>query len=169
MAHRKKSDEERFWEKVHVCPEGCWEWIGSPWGVKGYGAFWDTKNQRRIRAHRYSYELAYGKIPDGLLICHKCDNPPCVRPDHLFAGTTRDNSMDLIMKGLINRGERIGTSKLKEHQALEILLERDHTTARLLAERFNVSVRNIHNIWDRDSWRHLELPTHSSPDKKGEK
>ncbi len=82
---------ERFWAKVHRT-EKCWEWQGTR-NTRGYGIFGNRG------AHRVAYEFFYGLIPDGLVICHKCDNPPCVRPDHLFAGTRGDNFEDMIRKG----------------------------------------------------------------------
>ena len=89
---------ERFWRKVKH-GSGCWEWQGAK--VRGgYGFFWDGK--RNGVAHRYSYELAYGPIPSGKIVCHHCDNPPCVRPDHLFCGTHSDNENDKYAKGREN-------------------------------------------------------------------
>lgn len=86
--------EERFWEKVRKGPQ-CWEWTGSR--VRGYGYFgaWG-----RVRlAHRVSWQLRHGEIPPGLCILHRCDNPSCVRPGHLFIGTQRDNMQDAKRKG----------------------------------------------------------------------
>jgi hypothetical protein len=83
---------ERFWSKV-VKSDGCWEWTACT--NTGYGIFALRRNgKRQILAHRFSYELANGPISDGLYICHRCDNPLCIRPDHLFAGTQADNMRD---------------------------------------------------------------------------
>jgi hypothetical protein len=90
---RTRPAHVRFWEHVEKLPDdGCWVWTGSRL-QSGYGTF------DKGRAHRFSYALANGPIPDGLHICHRCDNPPCVRPDHLFAGTRVDNMQDAIAKG----------------------------------------------------------------------
>lgn len=91
--------EDRFWAKVEK-GEGCWEWQGAR-HPHGYG-------QVRIAgicvfAHRYSWQLANGPIPGGLNVCHHCDNPKCVRPDHLFLGTQRDNLQDMAGKGRASR------------------------------------------------------------------
>ena len=75
--------------------DGCWLWVGSI--NHRYG--WLVVRGRKVRAHRFSYELAYGLIPVGLLVLHRCDNPPCVRPDHLFVGTQTDNMQDMLRKG----------------------------------------------------------------------
>ncbi len=89
------SVEERFMDKVAIIPfHTCWEWLGSK--TLGYGTFY---TQRQTRAHRVSYELFVSKIPNGLLVCHKCDNRGCVRPDHLFLGTYLDNNRDCVLKG----------------------------------------------------------------------
>ncbi len=89
--------EERFWRRVQTS-EGCWEWTGSRRG-NGYGVHW-TDERKLTGAHRYSYELHHGAIADSsLFVCHHCDNPPCVRPDHLFLGTVLDNARDMVAKG----------------------------------------------------------------------
>lgn len=86
----------RFWAKVDKqAPNGCWEWTGSRL-PKGYGQF--APNHRPVRAHRYSYELHHGTVPAGLMVLHRCDNPPCVNPAHLYAGTRLDNARDAVMR-----------------------------------------------------------------------
>lgn len=97
--------EERFWASVQKT-DGCWLWTG-PRDKDGYGIFHvDGKN---IKAHRYSYELHRGPIPEGLWGLHKCDNPPCVRPDHLYAGTHIDNVNDAVERGRVPTGDRNGS------------------------------------------------------------
>lgn len=88
---------EKFLSKVSKS-DGCWEWQGSR-SRRGYGWFSSAAHTYNVPAHRASYELFCSEIPPGLYVLHKCDNPPCVRPDHLFIGTQRDNIHDMIQKG----------------------------------------------------------------------
>jgi hypothetical protein len=88
--------EERFWLRVQKS-DGCWTWQGAK-GDHGYGHF-TADGGVDVSTHRYSYQLHHGEIPPGMVICHRCDNPVCVNPDHLFLGTQRDNVQDMIQKG----------------------------------------------------------------------
>lgn len=100
--------EDRFWEKVDKRGhDECWGWNGSK-SSHGYGQL--RINDRLNMAHRFSYELHNGPIPDGLDVLHKCDNPPCCNPNHLFVGTAKDNTADMLAKG---RGSKPPVSKRK--------------------------------------------------------
>lgn len=90
---------DRFIEKVNKT-EGCWEWTAATYrgGYGHFRAFTDGK-WKMIKAHRYSYSHFKGEIPKGMLVCHTCDNPKCVNPEHLFIGTHSDNMVDKINKG----------------------------------------------------------------------
>jgi hypothetical protein len=102
-----------FWLKVKKSPNGCWEWMAS-FTKNGYGRF--QINPRTYKAHRISYLITHGHLPDDLCICHKCDNKKCVNPSHLFLGTSKENTQDMISKGRLNRsrGEKRGISYRKE-------------------------------------------------------
>ena len=145
--------EERFWSKVDKSSD-CWTWTAAKL-KKGYGQF-KAKSYTLVTAHRLSYEMAYGPIPDGLLVCHKCDNPSCVNPDHLFLGTAQDNSHDMVSKGRSkNGGAFVGSANgnavlraedVKEIRALSL-------SYRELASRFGVSKTQIARIKTGLAWK----------------
>lgn len=95
----------------------CWHWLGAV-DQHGYGSFFHSNE--RIGAHRFAWILANGSIPDGLFVCHRCDNPLCVNPAHLFLGTHNQNMRDMSEKGRAARGEASGRSVLKEDDVRRI-------------------------------------------------
>lgn len=139
--------EERFWEKVKKS-DGCWEWTASDNG-NGYGVF--GVSGRTTYAHRFSFELHHGSIPDGMYVLHKCDNRRCVRPDHLFSGTQRENVHDMIAKGrrrsYDRRGARNPNLKLSAGQvSLARELRASGHTLASIAARLGVGTSQIHRI-----------------------
>jgi len=129
--------KERFWQKVHKT-DRCWLWIGGKFG-SGYGAFND-RNRKPQGAHRISWLFHFGEIPSGLLVCHHCDNPICVRPDHLFVGTEKDNQVDRVRKGRGGIGERNGNSKLTTEK-VKLMRQKlaAGATTTMVAKEFGVS------------------------------
>ncbi len=121
--------------KIKINENGCWEWQGAVLKSGGYGIL--THKQKSIRVHRYVYEQFKGKIPDGLLLCHRCDNPPCCNPDHLFPGTDDDNMKDAQSKGRIPRGMDRYNAKLTDDDVLRI--RSDPRLHRIIAEEYGVS------------------------------
>jgi hypothetical protein len=150
-AVRGLTAEERFLAKVEKSDD-CWIWTASHKGNDGYGAFWDGTNRapRRphiVYAHRWAYEHWVGEIPEGLEVCHSCDTPLCVKPDHLFAGTHSENMADSAAKGRqgVNAGSRNGRARLTREQVAEIR-EAVGESRSALARRFGVSTATISKI-----------------------
>jgi hypothetical protein len=141
----------RFWKKVDKkSDEECWNWLGA---CGNYGHL--TVQNKQISSHRFSYLINVGDIPDGMFICHKCDNHFCVNPNHLFIGTQKDNMQDKINK---NRGADLaGTSngkhKLTDNEVMEI--RNSSLSNRKLAKLYNVSYSLIGGIKRKERWKHL--------------
>lgn len=140
------STEARFWKKVRKTDD-CWEWTGSR-SVKGYGNF--SINGRFIRASRYSYELHFGPIQDGLFVCHRCDNPTCVRPDHLFLGTNSQNIRDCVEKGRNTSGTQ--PFRLTDDQVREIRSAHGPLGYTKLAAAYGVTRAAIRDVVKRRSY-----------------
>ncbi len=154
---RRVPVEVRFWQKVNKT-DTCWLWTAmlSP---DGYGNIKDRERSTpSIRAHRFSWELHFGPIPNRMLVCHKCDIPACVRPDHLFLGTDKSNSDDKVRKGRQQgtKGEIHPSAKLTEMQVKEIRA-REHTmSAPRLGAEYGVSSTVIYGIWKRHIWKNID-------------
>lgn len=144
----------RFEQRVELIPfSTCHWWVGTQ--RNGYGII---KNKGKIiSSHRASYTLYIGPIPEGLFVLHKCDNPPCVNPDHLFLGTCQDNATDKVKKGRQPKGEAVGTSKLKEKDIIRIHHLSGTKTQTQIAEIFGVSQAHISKIIRRVWWGHVQL------------
>ena len=140
--------EELFWAKVDKSGD-CWEWKNGC--CRGeYGIFWFEG--RAEGAHRVSWKLEYGSIPDGFCVLHHCDNPICVRPSHLWLGTHADNLGDMAEKDRSTHGEAHPQCKLREAQVLAIRQIGGSITQRLLARLFGISPTQVRNIIHRKQW-----------------
>ncbi len=145
LVHRGATLRERL-EHIGwtVTAAGCWEWNGARDSRRGYGQC-STGDKRRHSdlAHRLSFRAFKGDIPAGMFVCHRCDNPPCINPDHLFIGTPSDNRQDMLTKGRGNfaRGERHGQSVLSDAQVANVRFEyaRGGVSYQALATQFGVS------------------------------
>ena len=146
---------ESFMSRYTIDHGGCWIWTGCRAG-NGYGAL--KVNQRQYGAHQYAYLLFRGPLSDGAMVCHHCDNPLCVNPQHLFLGTALDNVRDMFSKGRqpIRRGSA-ACSKLNESQVLEIrdLAGRPGIKTAELAKRFGVKPATIRAVIRKRNWRHI--------------
>ena len=143
--------QERF-ESKFTKSEGCWEWNAYK-NSDGYGVIWII--ERVQKAHRVAYQLYVGEIPEGMCVCHRCDNPSCVNPEHLFLGTNADNVRDRDNKGRdANRcGEKNGRAKLTEAQVVEIRERMGGGERGVdLARQFGVTRDEILKIFRRISW-----------------
>lgn len=153
MASERFAD--RFWSKVD--PTGhCWEWTAYR-KKNGYGQF-TLRTGLFVGAHTVSYALTHGPIPAGLSICHRCDNPPCVNPDHLFLGSQRDNTLDMFAKGRATRSRGIERSnaRLNEDAVREIRnAPLRHGVVAELARQFGVSDTTIRKIRNGEKWGHV--------------
>ena len=119
----------------------------------------DTRENgyRNVKAHRYAHERYKGPIPAGMSVLHKCDIECCVNPAHLFLGTQADNMQDKKKKGRALRGERVGNSKLKESDVLQILEALDHGDSQyIIAARFNIAQCHVSDIKNGKRWSHLQ-------------
>ncbi len=148
-----KIREESFKSKVKKEENGCHIWMGSKTS-KGYGSFGFGK----IRgAHRFAYVLKYGEIKDGFFICHRCDTPSCVNPEHLFMGTNKDNVNDCIAKGRNSKGEYHHNSKLNKLSVMEIRrMSNDGVSHRNIAKKYGVSYSAIDCVVNKKTWRHVD-------------
>lgn len=146
---------ERFWQKVDKSAgeDGCWLWIAAKATKWGYGYFY--LSNKYVYAHRLSYQLTYGPIPDGLHVCHHCDNPPCCNPKHLFAGTRTDNMRDMVKKGRSRRDEHKGNAHLTIDMVRQIRQRYPQSgiTQQQLADEYDISRRTIRDILNRRTWR----------------
>lgn len=155
---------ERFWLKVEKS-DGCWLWTGAR-KANGYGSLIGDggRSGKVLYAHRCSWELAYGPIPDGLFVCHRCDNPPCVRPSHLFLGTSSDNNRDTWSKG--RRTVSGNAGKAGEGNARAKVTEADVREIRRLyfieglrysdiAAHFAINGDQVGRIVKGQSWSHI--------------
>lgn len=151
-------DDKRFWRKVDKSGK-CWLWIGKTKHRQGYGFIY--RANRNMLTHRWAWLIERGAIPDGMMVLHKCDNPSCVNPEHLFLGTQTDNMRDMANKGRgvypDTSGENNGGSKLTVETVKEIrkLYQPRKMSCTMLGKKFNISRATIHLVVQRKIWKHV--------------
>lgn len=141
-------------DRTRIDSTGCWIYTGRL--RNGYGVI-DVKSQL-VAAHRLAYRLHHGLIGDEMFVCHTCDTPPCVNPDHLWQGTVTENNRDRDTKGRGRPplGSNNGNSKLIKEDVIEILhLCHDGFDQEHIAEMFGITVTYVRCIWARKQWKHV--------------
>ena len=162
---KKAPASVRFWRDltkegpIHPVVGQCWIWLrGNLSDYCAYGHI--SVKHKHIRVHRFSYELHFGKVPEGLHVLHRCDTPLCVNPSHLFLGTEQENKDDMVSKGRQAKGSECGGSKLTEEQVTEIkrryVYRHPKHGQRAMSREFGVSQAAIHLIISGKNWRYHE-------------
>jgi hypothetical protein len=136
-------------------PDACWLWTGARERA-GYGVIADDTSKRQLRASRLAYEREHGPVPPGMNVCHRCDNPPCVNPAHLFAGTHAENTADMIRKGrtpvIGKRGSASPNAKLTDDDVRAIRHLYPTMSQQAIADRYGVNQDTVSSIVRRETW-----------------
>lgn len=149
---------DRFWMKVDKSggDSSCWQWTGAK-HPKGYGNFMANRNGLTRIAHRLAYLLAHGELPHDKMVCHSCDNPSCCNPAHLFLGSAKENSHDMVKKMRSPHGERQGHTTLTRREVTAI--HRLYATKKLkqkeIGEAFGISQQTANAIINKRSWKYI--------------
>ena len=148
--------DHKFWDKVDIGKKNdCWNWLGAV-NDYGYGKVRRGAWRSWLRTHRYAWEEVNGPVPYGLSVLHRCDNPRCCNPLHLFVGTQQDNVNDMVSKGRAKggglSGEHNPNAKLSLESARLIRNQRHKASARQLAKQYHVHANLIYMIWSNLIW-----------------
>lgn len=150
------TEEERFMKRVEKQDNGCWNWTGSRHKEKWHGQ-WRNKAGGIELTHRAAWRMFKCEIPEGMSVLHKCDNPICVNPSHLWLGTQSDNCHDMWRKGRAKPktllGEKHGMSRLKLEQVIDIKTSKD--SGIVLAKKYGISPTTVCDIRRGRSWTHV--------------
>ena len=142
----------RFWGRVVRAESGCWSWTG--WAnAFGYGGIYSHEKRGTVLAHRLSWTIHNGPIPGGMFVLHRCDNPPCTNPEHLWLGTRGDNIRDAAAKGRHQHGATHAHAKLSDEEVTAIRVSAEPPAA--VAPRYGISAANVLHIRKRETWKHI--------------
>jgi hypothetical protein len=122
----------------------------------GYGTVWCRTTKKLVKAHRAAWEAVNGHIPEGMEVCHHCDNPPCCEPSHLFLGTSAENGQDMVNKGRSTYGEKNPRAKLTEADVLEIREMAGSMTQRKIGNLFGINDSTVCMIISGKRWGYLK-------------
>jgi hypothetical protein len=157
--NNKNNRKEITWE---INENGCWICTSHITKKNRYARYFE--NGKRIMMHRYMYQKYKGKISDDMCVCHKCDNPRCINPNHLFIGTQKDNMADMIKKGrqstgkkhgLKMRGANNGSHKLTENEVKSIKYDYPYLTRTEISKIFNISIGMVCHILNNRNWKYI--------------
>lgn len=154
--------KSRFWSKVQISedPKSCWVWGGSV-NKKGYGSFNPGRKFHNTYAskiaHRYAYLFGVGNLRKDLFVCHTCDTPGCCNPNHLWQGTAKQNSEDMVAKGRSPKGEKQGSTLLTELDVLAIraCIKSGRFKQKEMSEKFGISQQTVSRITNDIDWKHI--------------
>jgi len=158
ITHSTRPDisfEEWFWQQIKVDEQTeCWIWQLAL-ATRGYGQV--SIKRKSYRAHRIAYELFYKESAKGKLVCHTCDNPPCINPHHLFLGTAKENTQDMIQKSRHYHGERHHFAKLTAQAVLDMRNRhaKGDVTIAQLAREYGISEPSANRVIAGITWRHV--------------
>ena len=153
---RAVPEADRFWALVDRTGDGCWLWLGAR-DKDGYGLF-ALRERGQTVAHRWIYQQVHGSLDASIKVLHHCDNPPCCRLDHLFAGTPADNMADMVAKGRQKGMDTHPRAQLTEDdvRAIRALHAAGGITLSRLATQYGAHIATIHSIVSRRTWKYLE-------------
>lgn len=140
--------------RIFVDAQGCFNWLGSK-NLKGYGTL--SFNGTNVKAYRMSYTVFRREIPNGLSVCHHCDNRACINPSHLFLGTQKDNMADAARKRRMSHGSKLSRTGLTEVQAINLVEDyKSGLSTRRLSVKYGVSTQLARNIIKKSTWKYLD-------------
>ena len=153
--YTKGTLEERFWARVRKGSD-CWGWRRGGKHPRGYGriSLGEEDGWKMDLAHRVSWRIHFGCIPEGMCVLHKCDNRECTNPEHLFLGTIADNQADMVQKGRQAIGKKNGATKLTENDVINIRIL--DIPARAIANIYGICNQNVSMIKLRRTWKHVQ-------------